>query len=108
MPAGADTVIMVEDTRVVSTYEDGSGEEKEVETLALVPVGENVRNPGSDVKQGDLVLASGDRILSGGGEIGTLAFVGRKQVGHVSFVMYSESSLPRFRSKCTRSRSSPF
>ncbi|EEB93898.1 hypothetical protein MPER_07385 [Moniliophthora perniciosa FA553] len=69
---------MVEDTRLVSTHEDG--EEKEVETLAQVPPGENVRSPGSDVRKGDLALQKGERITSAGGEIGTLAFVGRREV----------------------------
>lgn len=81
---GLDTVIMVEDTRLVSTFKnaDGAdGEEKEVECLVQVPAGENVRAPGSDVKKDDLVLQKGDIILSEGGEIGTLAFVGRKEVG---------------------------
>ncbi|KAJ7433062.1 MoaB/Mog domain-containing protein [Mycena galericulata] len=83
LPAGTDTVIMVEDTRLVSTFktDDGvDGDEKEVECLVQVPAGENVRAPGSDVSKGDLVLQKGDIILSEGGEIGTLAFVGRKEV----------------------------
>jgi len=84
LPAGADTVIMVEDTRLVATYQDpgGSldGEEKEIETLAQVPGGENIRAPGSDVRKGDLVLQKGEVIRSSGGEVGTLAFVGRKEV----------------------------
>jgi gephyrin len=84
LPSGADTVIMVEDTRLVSTHKEANGEdgeEKEVETLVQVPVGENVRDPGSDVKIGDLVLQKGEVITFLGGEIGTLAFVGRKEVG---------------------------
>jgi gephyrin len=83
LPTGTDAVIMVEDTRLISTYKDADsqdGEEKEVEILAQVPAGENVRAPGSDVKEGDLVLQKGERIQSGGGEIGTLVFVGRKEV----------------------------
>ncbi|KAJ3568822.1 hypothetical protein NP233_g5466 [Leucocoprinus birnbaumii] len=84
LPNGADTVIMVEDTKLVSTFgaSDGDleGEEKEVETLAQIPPAENVRAPGSDVHKGDLVLQKGERILGNGGEIGTLAFVGRKEV----------------------------
>ncbi|EFI27789.1 molybdenum cofactor biosynthesis protein [Coprinopsis cinerea okayama7 len=79
LPAATDAVIMVEDTKLVSTYPD-SGEEKEIETLAQVPAGENVRKAGSDVQKGDLVMHAGDRILSVGGEVGTLAFVGRKEV----------------------------
>ncbi|EIN11072.1 molybdenum cofactor biosynthesis protein [Punctularia strigosozonata HHB-11173 SS5] len=78
LPAGADAVIMVEDTKLVSA--DDAGEEKEVETLAQVEEGENVRAPGSDVRKGELVLAKGELVRSLGGEIGTLAFVGRKQV----------------------------
>ncbi|GLB34197.1 putative molybdenum cofactor biosynthesis protein [Lyophyllum shimeji] len=84
LPAGADAVIMVEDTRLVAIYEDpGSpldGEEKEIETLAQVFAGENIRAPGSDVREGDLVLQKGEVIRSSGGEVGTLAFVGRKEV----------------------------
>ena len=84
LPLGADAVIMVEDTRLMSTIEHSStsllGEEKEVETLAQVPPGDNVRSPGSDVRKGDLVMRHGDRISRGGGEVGTLTFVGRKEV----------------------------
>ncbi|TFK55434.1 molybdenum cofactor biosynthesis protein [Heliocybe sulcata] len=80
LPVGADTVIMVEDTRLASTVDDESKEEKEVETLAQVPKGENVRAPGSDVEKGEKVLSRGAVIRAGGGEVGTLAFVGRKEV----------------------------
>ncbi|EGO02125.1 hypothetical protein SERLA73DRAFT_49272, partial [Serpula lacrymans var. lacrymans S7.3] len=83
LPAGADTVIMVEDTQLVSTLKDANGEdleEKEVQTLAQIPPGENCREPGSDVQKGDLVLQKGDMLTSLGGEIGTLVFVGRKEV----------------------------
>lgn len=95
LPAGTDTVIMVEDTRLVSTIKDPDGvmdgEENEVETLAQVPVGENVRAPGSDVRQGDLVLQKDESIRSSGGEVGTLAFVGRKEVLSFAllFVVYT-------------------
>lgn len=86
LPVGADAVIMVEDTRLMSTIDDSStpsllGEEKQVEILTQVPPGDNVRSPGSDVRKGDLVMRHGDRISRGGGEVGTLAFVGRKEVG---------------------------
>jgi gephyrin len=62
-----------------------AGEENEIETLAQVDKGENVRAPGSDVRKGDLVLAKGELLRSLGGEIGTLAFVGRKQVGSLDY-----------------------
>jgi gephyrin len=79
LPLGADAVVMVEDTELVSTHEDNSKEEREVRLLAAVPKGENVRLPGSDVKAGEKVLEKGTRISEVGGEIGTLAFVGRKR-----------------------------
>ena len=78
LPAGTDSVVIVEDTQLVSSTEDN--EEKEVRTLAQTTPGENVRAPGSDVKKGDLVLTKGEVISGTGGEIGTLAFVGRKEV----------------------------
>ena len=71
---------MVEDTLLRSTCSDSSEEEDEVEARAQVSAGENVRKPGSDVKQGDLVLEKGQIIHSCGGEIGTLAFVGKAKV----------------------------
>lgn len=84
LPAGTDAVIMVEDTHLVSTHEEpdesDEEEEKEVKTLTQIPSGENVRQPGSDVRGGDLVLQKGEIITSLGGEIGTLAFIGRKEV----------------------------
>ena len=81
LPAGADAVIMVEDTRLHSTHKDTAGadvEEAEVETLAQVAPRENVRAPGSDTRRGDLVLERGTVLHAAGGEIGTLAFVGHK------------------------------
>jgi gephyrin len=104
LPAGTDTVIMVEDTRLISTMKDSDGikdgEEDEVETLAQVPVGENVRAPGSDVRQGDLVLQKGERIRSSGGEIGTLAFVGRKEVYSSALLFFDYRGIS-IKSTCT-------
>ncbi|KAK0629690.1 MoaB/Mog domain-containing protein [Bombardia bombarda] len=74
LPPGATSVIMVEDTVLAS--EDG-GEEKEVEILADgVKEGENIREVGSDVKQGTVILKKGDQVSAVGGEIGLLAAVG--------------------------------
>jgi len=64
-------------------------EETEVETLARIPVGENVRLPGSDVHKGDIIMQSGDRITGRGGEVGSLVFVGREKVCFFSFFRYS-------------------
>ncbi len=77
---------MVEDSRLHSTLPPNPStnntqkEENEIESLAQLDPGENVRKPGSDAKQGDLVLEKGTVIHAHGGEIGTLAFVGRTAV----------------------------
>lgn len=77
---------MVEDTEVVSR---SGTEEREVRLLAQVDKGENVRNPGSDVKSGEKVLEKGDVISPVGGELGTLAFVGRRSVSTFFFASFA-------------------
>lgn len=93
IPPGADAVIMVEDTVVKSTHEDEGGshlEEAEIETLAQIPRGENIRLPGSDVSAGDLVFSK-HAVLDGlGGDVGTLAFIGKNEVS----VSYYRCRLP--------------
>jgi gephyrin len=74
VPKGADAVIMVEDTLVAE--ENADGEEKQVQLLASVPSGENIREIGSDVKKGDIILHKGTEITFAGGEVGVLASVG--------------------------------
>jgi len=86
LPAGTDAIMMVEHTRLVSSVKDDNGddiEEHEVEILEPALLGENVRQPGSDVKQGELVLQKGEILRSAGGELGTLAFIGRKEVWRI-------------------------
>lgn len=83
IPRSTDSVIMVEDTRLVSTMKNEQGEdveERTIETLAQVALRENTRQPGSDALKGEKVAEMGELITSCGGEIGTLAFVGRKEV----------------------------
>ncbi|KAI8259931.1 hypothetical protein K4K56_006588 [Colletotrichum sp. SAR 10_98] len=76
LPPGATSVIMVEDTILKSKTADDK-EEKEVEILAEgVKPGENIREVGSDVKEGELILKKGEQISGVGGEIGLLASVG--------------------------------
>ncbi|PWW78389.1 hypothetical protein C7212DRAFT_357045 [Tuber magnatum] len=80
LPPGATAVAMVEDTVLKSMTEDGK-EEAEVEILAdRMEDGENVREVGSDVMKGDVVLKKGDIISAIGGEVGLLASVGRAWV----------------------------
>ncbi|KAK0627259.1 gephyrin [Immersiella caudata] len=81
LPPGATSVIMVEDTRLVSHTEDGK-EEKDVEILAdgTVSEGGNIREVGSDIKAGTVILQRGDQVSSVGGEMGLLAAVGVAEV----------------------------
>ena len=78
VPDGADAVIMVEDTLIMA--ETPEGEEEQIRLLASVPAGENIREIGSDVQKGNLILRKGTEITFAGGEVGILASVG------VSFV----------------------
>jgi len=76
LPPGATTVVMVEDT-VLKTMSDDGKEEKEVEIqIEGVKEGENIREVGSDVKEGTVILNKGETISGVGGEIGLLASVG--------------------------------
>lgn len=80
LPPGATSVIMVEDTVLKSKTEDGE-EEREVELLAdNVKDGENIREVGSDIKQGAVILQKGEQVSAVGGEIGVLAAVGTSTV----------------------------
>ena len=65
---------MVEDTLIIEETQDG--EEKQVRLLASIPPGENVREIGSDVQKGDMILRKGSEITFAGGEVGILASVG--------------------------------
>jgi gephyrin len=57
-------------------------EELEINVLCSTPVGDNVRQAGSDATKGTKVLDSGVVIGSGGGEVGLLGFVGKREVSH--------------------------
>lgn len=78
LPAGTDGVVMVEDTALLSTT--ALDEEEEIEILAQIDTLENVRRLGSDVRAGMMVLPAGTTISALGGEIGTLAFLGKTKV----------------------------
>lgn len=80
LPPGATSVVMVEDTVLKSKTEDGN-EEKEVEILTdAIKPGENVREVGSDVKAGEVIMRKGEGITAVGGEFGLLASVGTRDV----------------------------
>ncbi|MGA2515326.1 MAG: gephyrin-like molybdotransferase Glp [Thermodesulfobacteriota bacterium] len=69
IPKGADTVVPVE----VTKKEDGS-----VLIFKATGIGENIRESGEDVKQGDRVISGGDIVRPA--EVGMLASVGRSFV----------------------------
>ncbi|GMG19183.1 unnamed protein product [Ambrosiozyma monospora] len=76
VPQGADAVVMVEESELISMTDDKS-EEKEVKILAVgVQPNDNIREIGSDLKKGELILRKGDKISESGGEVGLLASVG--------------------------------
>jgi gephyrin len=80
LPPGATSVVMVEDTVLKSQTDDGK-EEKEIEILtADIEPGENVREVGSDVQAGEVVMKRGEGITVVGGEFGLLASVGTQEV----------------------------
>ncbi|KAI1170973.1 molybdenum cofactor synthesis domain-containing protein [Nemania sp. FL0916] len=80
LPPGATSVIMVEDTVLKTTTDDGK-EEIEVEiAVDGVQQGENIREIGSDIKAGDVVISKGELVSAVGGEIGLLAAVGVAEV----------------------------
>jgi gephyrin len=80
LPPGANAVVMVEDTELVTSTPDGK-EEVDVKILAKsVKSGDNVREVGSDIRKDEIILHKGDEISTIGGELGLLASVGRAEV----------------------------
>ena len=80
LPPGATSVVMVEDTVLRSKTDDGE-EEAEVEILTdAIKPDENVREIGSDVKAGDVIMKKNEGITAVGGEFGLLASVGAREV----------------------------
>ncbi|MCJ1423765.1 hypothetical protein MMC29_001649 [Sticta canariensis] len=71
LPPGATAAVMVEDT-VLRSLSDNGLEEK--------TPNENVREIGSDIKAGEIVLRKGEEITATGGELGLLASVGKAEV----------------------------
>ncbi|KAI7676493.1 hypothetical protein KC318_g222 [Hortaea werneckii] len=84
LPPGATSVVMVEDTVLKSMTEDGQ-EEKEIEILTdAIEPGENVREVGSDVKTGEVIMEKGEGITTVGGEFGLLASVGAVRLYNIT------------------------
>lgn len=80
LPPGASAVVMVEDTVLRSMTDDGK-EEKDIEVLTdAIRPDENVREVGSDIRAGEVILERGDQVTAVGGELGLLASVGQTEV----------------------------
>ncbi|XP_057381819.1 gephyrin-like [Daphnia carinata] len=77
LPPGADSVIMVEETKLISATEDGQ-EELQIEIMAQVRRGQEIRATGCDIKEGDLVLERGTVLTPT--DVGILATVGQTKV----------------------------
>jgi len=73
LPAGADAVVMVEDTDF-NNRATGVAAPKAVSVYRVVETGENVRGRGTDIKNGQEVLSAGTRLRAQ--EIGMLAMLG--------------------------------
>ena len=80
LPNGADAVVQVEDSELISASDDG--EESVVSILVSVMSGHDVRPVGVDINKGDLVLNKG--IVLKPPEIGLLACLGLQEVGVVN------------------------
>jgi len=76
LAAGADAVVQVEDTRLVTA--DEGAREVEIEVLRPCKVGQDIRKKGSDISDGQVVLEKGVRL--GPSELGLLATVGVAKV----------------------------
>lgn len=76
IPEGTECVVMVEDTKLT---QEKDGEEIEIEVLGgSRELGENIREVGSDMKKGEVVVQKGTVIDPG--VIGVLASVGIRQI----------------------------
>lgn len=76
VPEGANAVVMVEDTKLIKSTENGD-EELEVEILVQMKSGENIREIGTDCAVDQIVGHKGERV---GGDLGVLASVGIRHV----------------------------
>lgn len=80
LPERANAVVMVENTLPEAASADGNEETSVRITTHEVEIGENIREPGSDIKHGSLVFHQGTTISSIGGEVGSLAAAGIRDV----------------------------
>ena len=78
LPIGATAVVPIENTVIVSTTVEGA--EEQVEIQRTVREGDNIRDVGSDLSVGDIIMRHGDLITEIGGEVGLLVSGGVREV----------------------------
>uniref|UniRef100_A0A1I7U0N2 MoCF_biosynth domain-containing protein n=1 Tax=Caenorhabditis tropicalis TaxID=1561998 RepID=A0A1I7U0N2_9PELO len=76
VPEGSTAVVMVEHT--ICTKRTDGDEEDEIQLKDYISDGTNIREPGSEVRQGDVIVRSGAKI--GSAELGILNAFGIKKV----------------------------
>ncbi|XP_063541501.1 gephyrin [Cydia strobilella] len=89
LPAGADAVVQVEDTQLISASEDGDTE-LEVEIMAAPTAGQDVRPIGFDIPMGGELVKKGSVLDAG--HIGVLAGAGHLNItvkGHPKVALLS-------------------
>lgn len=80
LPIGTDSVVMIEDTELVSLNPSSITEEESIKILIDVKHSQHVRQVGSDVRKGELVLRSGSLMGENGGEVAMLVSNGIPEV----------------------------
>ena len=78
IPKGADSVIMVEDTRKVRSQKSEVTSKEFIEIFKEVKPGENVRYVGEDVKKSEIVIKKG--VILKSGHMGMLASLGSLKI----------------------------
>lgn len=98
VPRGADAVVMVEDTQLITASADNQ-QELTVRILGSVQPGDNIRAVGSDLAQGAIVLPKGYHINASGGalgsDLGLLASSGLREVRRQTFTNQPSFSCSR-------------
>ncbi|KAJ8922790.1 hypothetical protein NQ315_007825 [Exocentrus adspersus] len=77
IPAGADAVVQVEDTTLVEKSQDGA-EELKIQINVEPKAGQDIREIGSDISAGELVLQMYNRVTPA--YVGVLAMLGKTRV----------------------------
>lgn len=78
IPKGADSIVMVEDTKETNNHVSQNANDMFVEIFKQGKTGENIRRAGEDIKTGELVIQKGTVLRSA--HIGILASLGKSPI----------------------------